>query len=60
MGLALCAVVGIALLGAGAVILLRTSKCGQCKEFHADPLEPCDNPPVTVRPVELSRRGIGQ
>lgn len=26
MGLALCAVVGIALLGAGAVILLRTSK----------------------------------
>ena len=60
IGLALCAAAGIALLGVGAVIAFRPPKCGQCEERHADPLEECDAAPMTLRPVEMQRRGVGQ
>lgn len=60
IGLALCGVAGIALVGAGLTVLVRASKCAQCGEHHADPLEECDAAPMTLRPVELQRRGVGQ
>ena len=46
IGLALCGVAGIALVGAGVAVLLRAPR------RTAEPL--------SLRPVELSRRGIGQ
>ncbi len=60
IGLALCGVAGLALVGAGVAVLLRAPRCEQCGERHADSLERCDTEPLSLRPVELKRRGVGQ
>jgi hypothetical protein len=62
IGLALCGLVGIALLGTGIAVLrgLARRPCEQCREHHADPLDVCDAEPLSLRPVELKRRGIGK